>query len=74
MEICYFLNFKAKSNLQKCTDSPEPLLIAEMRNNMKIRYFSIFKAQSSLRKEYCLSGEMLQYQGFYTQQVFFWNK
>ena len=51
MEICYFLNFKTKSNLRKCTDSPEPSLITEMRNNMEIRYFSIFEAQSSLRKE-----------------------
>ena len=36
MEICYFSNFKAKSNLRKCTDSPEPSLIAERRNNMEI--------------------------------------
>ena len=52
MEICYFSNFKAKSNLRKCTDSPEPSLIAEMRNNIEIRYISsIFEAQSSLRQE-----------------------
>ena len=51
MEICYFSNFKAKSNLRKCTHSPEPSLIAEMRNNIEIRYFSIFEAQSSLRQE-----------------------
>ena len=51
MEICYFSNFKAKSNLQKCTDSPEPSLIDEMKNNIEIRYFSIFDAQSSLRQE-----------------------
>ena len=51
MEICYFLNFKAKSNLRECTDSPEPSLIAEMRNNMEICCFSIFEAQSSLRQE-----------------------
>ena len=70
-EICYFSNFKAKSNLRKCTDSPEPSLIAEMRNNIEIRYFSIFEAQSNLRQEYRLSGKMLQYQGFYTQHVFF---
>ena len=43
MEICYFSNFKAKSNLRKCTDSPEPSLIAEMRNNLEIRYFSVLK-------------------------------
>ena len=76
IEICYFSNFKAKSNLRKCTDSPEPSLIAEIRNNIEIRYFSIFEAQSSLRQEYRLSGEMQQYKGFYTQHVFFvfWNK
>ena len=51
MEICYFSNFNAKSNLRKCTDSPEPSLIAEMRNNIEIRHFSIFEAQSSLRQE-----------------------
>ena len=51
MKICYFSNFKAKSNLRKCTDLPEPLLIAEMRNNIEIRYFSIFEAESSLRQE-----------------------
>ena len=51
MEICYFSNFKAKLNLRKCTDSPEPSLIAEMRNNIEIRYFSIFEAQSSLRQK-----------------------
>ena len=51
MEICYFSNFKAKSKLRKCTDSPEPSLIAEMRNNIEIHYFSIFEAQSSLRQE-----------------------
>ena len=51
MEICYFSNFKAKSNLRKCTDSPEPSQIAEMRNDIEIRYFSIFEAQSSLRQE-----------------------
>ena len=51
MEICNFLNFKAKSNLRKCTNSPEPSLIAEMRNDMETRYFSIFEAQSSLRQE-----------------------
>ena len=51
MEIRYFSNFKAKSNLRKRTDTPEPLLIAEMRNNIEIRYFSIFEAQSSLRQE-----------------------
>ena len=71
MEICYFSNFKAKSNLRKCTDSPEPSLIAEMRNDIEIRYISIFEAQSSLRQEKRLSGEMQQYQGFYTQHVFF---
>ena len=38
MEICYFSNFKAKSNLRKCTDSPQPSLIAEMRNDIEIRY------------------------------------
>ena len=51
MEICYFSNFKAKSNLRKCTDSSEPSLIAEMRNDIEIRYISIFEAQSSLRQE-----------------------
>ena len=51
MEICYFSNFKAKSNLRKCTDSPEPSLIAEMKNDIEIRYISIFEAQSSLRQE-----------------------
>ena len=50
MEIRYFSNFKAKLNLQKCTDSPEHSLIAKMRNNIEIRYFSII-AQSSLRQE-----------------------
>ena len=50
-----------------------------MRNNTEIRYFSIFEAQSSLRQEKRLSGEMQQYQGFYTQHVFllffvYWNK
>ena len=71
IEICYFSNFKAKSNLRKCTDSPELSQIAEMRNNIEIRYFSIFEAQSSLRQEKRLSGEMQQYQGFNTQHVFF---
>ena len=47
MEICYFSNFKAKSNLRKSTDSPESSLIAEMRNNIEIRYFSIFEAQAT---------------------------
>ena len=51
MVICYFSNFKAKSNLRKCTDSPEPSLIAEMRNDIEIRFISIFEAQSSLRQE-----------------------
>ena len=51
MEICFFSNFKAKSNLRKYTDSPEPWLIAEMRNNIENRYFSIFEAQSSLGQE-----------------------
>ena len=49
MENCFFSNFKAKSNLRICTDSPEPSLIAETRNDIEIRYFSIFEAQSSLR-------------------------
>ena len=71
MEICYFSNFKAKSNLRKCTDSPEPSLIAEMRKNIEIRYFSIFEAQSSLRQEYRLGGEMQQYQGFYRKKKYF---
>ena len=70
-ENLLFSNFKAKSNLRKCADSPEPSLITEMRNNTEIRYFSIFEAQSSLRQEKRLSGEMQQYQGFYTQHVFF---
>ena len=79
IDICYFSNFKAKSNLRKCTDTPEPSQFAEMRNNMEIRYFSIFEAQSSLCQEQRLSGEMLQYQGFYTQHgcfffCFFLNK
>ena len=47
MEVCYFPNFKAKSNLWKCTDSPEPLRTAEMRNNMEICCFSNFEAQLS---------------------------
>ena len=51
MEICYFSNFKAKSNLRKCTDLSEPSLVAEMRNDIEIRYISIFEAQSSLRQE-----------------------
>ena len=51
MEICYFFYFKTKSNLRKCTDSPEPSLIAEMRNNIETGYFSIYEAQSSLRQE-----------------------
>ena len=34
--MSYFSNFKAKSNLRPCTDSSEPSLIAEMRNNMEI--------------------------------------
>ena len=51
MEICYFSNFKAKSNLRKCKESPEPSLIAEMRNDIEIRYISIFEAQSSMRQE-----------------------
>ena len=66
------------SNLRKCTDSPEPSLIAEMRNNIEIRYFSIFEAQSSLRQEKRLSDEMQQYQGFIPSMFFlffvFWNK
>ena len=40
MEICYFSNFKAKSNLRKCTDSPEPSLIAEMRNTLFLDFLS----------------------------------
>ena len=48
MEICYFLNFEAQSNLRQCTDSSEPLQIAGMRNNMEICYFSNFEAQSGL--------------------------
>ena len=71
MEICYFSNFKAKSNLRKCTGSPDPSLIAEMRNNIEIRYFSIFEAHSNLRQEYRLSDEMLQYQGFIPSMPFF---
>ena len=67
----FFSNFKAKSNLRKCRDSPEPSLIAEMRNNTAIRYFSIFEAQSSLRQEKRLSGEMQQYQGFLYPGFFF---
>ena len=51
MVICYFSNFKARSNLRKCTDSPEPSLIAEMRNDIEIRFITIFEAQSSLRQE-----------------------
>ena len=35
MEICYFSNFKIKSNLLQYIDSSEPSLIAEMRINMK---------------------------------------
>ena len=76
-ENLLFSNFKAKSNLRKCTDSPEPSLIAEMRNNTEIRFLSTFEAQSSLRQEKRLSGEMQQYQGFYTQHFLFfvfWNK
>ena len=42
-----------------------------MRNNTEIRYFSIFEAQSSLRQEKRLSGDMQQYQRFYAQHVFF---
>ena len=48
MEICYYSNFEAQSNLRQCTDLSEPLLIAEMRNDMEICYFSNFEAQSSL--------------------------
>ena len=70
MEICYFSKFKAKSNLRKCTDSPEPSLIAEMRNNIEIRYFSIFEAQSTGRV--CVSVVRCScIRVFYTQHVFF---
>ena len=48
MEICYFANFKAKLNLQQCTDSSKPSLMAAMRNNMEICYFLNFEALSSL--------------------------
>ena len=42
MEICYFSNFKAKSNFRKCTDSPEPSLIAKMRKKNRNSLFLDF--------------------------------
>ena len=35
MEICYFSNFKTKSNLLQYIDSSEPSLIIKMRINME---------------------------------------
>ena len=49
MKIRYFSNFEAQSSLQQCTDSPDPSLITEIRNNIEICYFSNFEPQSSLR-------------------------
>ena len=46
IEMSYFSNFKAKSNLRQCTDSSEPSLIAELRNNINC-YLSNFEAQSN---------------------------
>ena len=80
MEICYFSNFKAKSNLRKCTDSPEPSLIAEMRNNIEIRYFSILKLirvcdKSSISVVRCCSIRVFIPACFFVCFFFvFWNK
>ena len=80
MEICYFSNFKAKSNLRKCTESPEPSLIAEMRNDIEIRYISNLKLsrvcdKSSVSVVRCSSIRVFIPSMFvFFFFFFFWNK
>ena len=37
MEICYFANFKAKSNLQQCTDSSKIVSMIRKYHNHKLQ-------------------------------------
>ena len=38
IDMSYFSNFEAKSNLRQCADSSEPSLIAEMRYNIDLLF------------------------------------